>query len=98
MATQVFITAIRLSENGETHESISHVWYSEVSKEFADGQARKTVADAVSLIETNQWAAKVYNPSEKQTVDVIVVRASPKHLRTCPDRTRRDNLLSLPRK
>jgi Protein of unknown function (DUF3892) len=95
----IYITAIRLSIPNGSHEHISRVWYSETSKQYQQGHQNKTVQEAIDFLGNSFNSAKVYNPRTGGTVDVNVVRThSGSYLRTSPDNTTADNLLSLPRK
>jgi len=97
--SNIYITAIRLTLPNGSHEHISHIWCSETSKQYQQGHAQKTIQEAVDFLGNSSNSAKVYNPRTGGTVDVNVVRThSGAYLRTSPDNTTADNLLSLPRK
>lgn len=95
----VYINAIELSHPSGTHEHITHVWWSETSKTYQPGQKHMTVQQAVDWLGKPDNTAQVYNPTTGGTVAVNVVPKHPAggYLRTSPDDTKRDNLLSLPR-
>ena len=96
----IYITAIELSHPHGTHEHITHVWWSETSKTYQDGQECMTVLEAIDWLNTPGTGntAQVYNPVTGGTVAVNVVPKFPAggYLRTSPDNTEKDNLLSLP--
>lgn len=97
--SSIYITAIRLTSASGSHEHISHVWYSETSRQYQQGHAQATVQEMVDYLSNTANSARVYNPRTGGTVDVNVVPArSGSYLRTSPDDTKADNLLSLPRK
>jgi hypothetical protein len=88
----VFITHVRLSSEGQRHEHIIEVKW----RNPDDGKTgSNTVAEMVDWIENKKGKAKVTDG--RNTVDVGVVDAKPKYLRTYADGVWTDNLLSLPR-
>ena len=88
----VFITHVRLSSEGQRHEHIIEVKW----RNADDGKTgSNTVAEMVDWIENKKGKAKVTDG--RNTVDVGVVDAKPKYLRTYADGVWTDNLLSLPR-
>ena len=87
----VYITHVRLSASGHSHEHITNVQWSQPATGKTDSS---TVAQMVEWIEKGNQA-KVTDG--RNTVDVLVVNATPPHLRTVADGKYTDNLLSLPR-
>lgn len=94
----IYITAIELSHPSGTHEHITYVWWSETSPTYQPGQKFMTVAQAIEWLSSPGNTAKVYNPVTGGTVAVTVVPKYPAggYLKTSPDNTTKDNLLSLP--
>jgi hypothetical protein len=87
----VYITNVHMSASGRGHEHIAEVKWRNPADE---NTGSNTVAEMVAWIE-NKGTAKVTDG--RTTVDVGVVDAKPKHLRTHADGVWTDNLLSLPR-
>jgi hypothetical protein len=88
----VFITHIRMSNNGTRHEHITDVKWRDASTRNAD---QSSIAEMVAWIENRRGVAKVTDGVN--TVNVGVVNVPPKHLRTFADGRWTDNLLALPR-
>ena len=86
-----FITHIRTNDSGTRHEHITHVKF----REPVDGKTECSVAQMVQWIESRKVNARVTDG--QRTVDVLVVNANPKHIRTVADAKWTDNLLALPR-
>ncbi len=87
----VMITHIRMGGTS-AHEHITDVKW----RNPADGEVKSsTVPQMVDWIENKKGVAKVTDG--KRTVDVGVVDARPKYLRTYADGVWTDNLLALPR-
>ena len=87
----VYVTHIRQA-GGNGHEHITDVKW----KDPADSQVGQTsVAGMVDCIENKKGVAKVTDG--RHTVDVGVVDARPKYIRTYADKVWTDNLLALPR-
>lgn len=85
----IVIRRIRMLANGRGHEHIAAVEYEQ------DGQLKTcTVAQVVSYLETGGKAKVIVGSN---SVDVLVVNATPKHIRTAADGKWTDNLLALPR-
>lgn len=99
VVSSIYITAIRLTHPSGNHEHITHVWYNETSQRYQAGHANMTVLQAIEQLGRPGNSAKVYNPNTGGTVLVNVVPKYPAggYLRTNPDNTTADNLLSLPR-
>lgn len=87
----VYITHVRMSAPGNRHEHITNVQWHQPATGKSDSS---TVAHMVEWIDKGNQA-KVTDG--RNTVDVLVVRATPPHLRTVADGSYTDNLLSLPR-
>ena len=94
----IYITAIELSHSSGTHEHITHVWWSETSPTYQQGQKFMTVLQAIEWLIRLGNTTKGYNPVTGGTIAVNIVPKYPAggYLRTTPDNTKRDNLLSLP--
>jgi catechol-2,3-dioxygenase len=87
----VEITAVHMS-GGDKHEHIADVKWT--NKQTSD-RGESTRAVMVDWIENQKGQAVVTNG--KNTVNVGVVDATPKYLRTYADGIWTDNLLALPR-
>jgi hypothetical protein len=88
----VFITHIRMSNSGTSHEHITDVKWRNPEK---GSVGENTLAGMVDWIENKKGIAKVTDGAV--TVDVGVVNVSPKHIRTFANGRWTDNLLALPR-
>lgn len=89
----VFITAIELSAGGYSHEHIIRVWWEQSGK-----SGDMDIATAVGWLKQGN---KAYVQGGGAIVEVKVVEPGggrPPYIRTAPDHTGKDNLLSLPRR
>ena len=88
----VLITNVHMSPPGRGHEHIAEVAW----RNPDDGKTgQSTVAEMVAFIENKNGKAAVTDG--RNTADVGVVDATPKHIRSHADGVWTDNLLSLPR-
>lgn len=88
----VVITHVRMSQPGSRHDHIVEVKW----RNPDDGKVgSNTVAQMVDFIENKKGKVKVTDG--RNTVDVGVVKETPKYIRTYADGVWSDNLLSLPR-
>ncbi|MBB5635312.1 putative FlaG/YvyC family protein [Pedobacter cryoconitis] len=75
-----------------SHEHITHIGY-------YDSNLKKviiTVKDAIKRIDANSLEFYVQTGSDKAYVKVVRVQGHEAFIKTIPDNTKRDNLLSLP--
>lgn len=84
----VKIIAVHM-EGGERHEHIAEVKWVEATKEGQSTRAK--------MVEFIEGGGKAYVTDGANTVDVGVVNATPKYIRTYADGKWTDNLLALPR-
>lgn len=87
----VYITKVHMS-GGEKHEHIAKMKWRNPETGKEDESTRQEMVD---FIEKKNGSAKVKDGSKD--VDVLVVDASPKYVRTRADGKWTDNLLALPR-
>ncbi len=88
----VYIEQVHMSEGGYRHEHIERVkWRNPQTAATGDS----TRAEMVEWIDNKGGVAKVTDG--RNTVDVGVVNAMPKYIRTHADGKWTDNLLALPR-
>jgi hypothetical protein len=88
----VYVTAVHMESGGTRHEHIADVKWTNPD----DGQTGESSrANMVDWIENKHGVAKVTDGTN--TVDVGVVNATPKYIRTHADGKWTDNLLALPR-
>ena len=88
----VMITQIHMNGAGNRHEHIASVKWRNPDTEKT---GTSTVAEMVDFIENQKGVAKVTDGH--RTVDVGVVDAKPRYIRTHADGVWTDNLLALPR-
>ncbi len=91
----VLITHVRLSENGYAPEHIIRVRW----KDSANGTKPDGEMDLETTIGWLDKGNRAFVTDGRNTVEVTVVRPSVgrPYIKTRPDQTTRDNLLSLPR-
>lgn len=89
----IYITEVRMSSGGTRSEHIEAVrWVSRTTPE----EGESTIREMVDWIGNRKGFAHVKD-AKGDDVEVHVVHANPPYIRTDPDGTTEDNLLSLPR-
>lgn len=89
----VYITAVRLSSGGSSHEHITDVQWRNPQDNTSGTNTR---AQIVEWIQDKKGDARVRDTSGHD-VQVGVVKATPPYIRTYADGVWTDNLLALPR-
>jgi len=89
------VTKIRVSDSAVDPKHITDVWLGSAPA-WSAGDEKIAVLEAVRRIAAGA-AMFVKNPATGNESKVIVVGSTQPHIRTTPDGTKDDNLLSLPR-
>ena len=96
----IYITAIRLSQTNATHEHITHIWFSTSMPTYSASDSPMTIDQIVAWLSLPGNVARVMSLVDFSSSEVEVVRRpnKPSFIKTQPDKSLRDNLLSLPTK
>ncbi|MEK7947213.1 DUF3892 domain-containing protein [Pigmentiphaga sp. YJ18] len=90
MAQNAEIKCINKVPRNDPNESITHVGG------YGSSRWKLTLADAIGRIERGEWNFYVSVDGRTVWVEVATSRGGNKYLRTQPDATQKNNLLSLP--
>ena len=89
----IYIAAVRLAEGGTGVEHIAEVIW--MSSNHASG--KDSVVTVVSAVDENPGLVKVSDGNTETDVEVVRPQGRRPYIRTTADRSKRDNLLDLPR-